>query len=308
MPMGVISNDIFILISGYFNIEKEIKIEKVGKKLLTQLAVATMSLTVASTSLHLLKKDSTLSLIGVNSFNSSSWFVGYYFAIILLTYIFLNRYLLSLTKEKHTKFLIIMFAVISFSYITRILSSINGLDILITGVFLYSFGGYIRIYNPFKEVKTSVFIGIIILVNILIALSNYNVTETNIMNYLNGGCQGNFTQTAIGYNNNSVEVIIIAVCIFEIFARMKINYNKIINFLGSATFMVYLMHDNEFYYSIWAKEDFVAKLYNSIPRFLVSYLFWIVLTYMSGVFMYILFNAFIKVWRGNKMNVSEASK
>ena len=63
-PMGQIGNGIFILISGYFmaNKGKDIDLTKMSKKLLIQMGFTSITLTVMS----------------------MAWFIGYYFAVIVL--------------------------------------------------------------------------------------------------------------------------------------------------------------------------------------------------------------------------------
>ena len=50
-------------------------------------------------------KEHSITLIDFNAFNSLSWFVGYYFIVIVFTKLFLNRYLDSLSKKNYMMFL-----------------------------------------------------------------------------------------------------------------------------------------------------------------------------------------------------------
>ena len=54
-----------------------------------------------------------------------------------------------------------------------------------------------------------------------------------------------FIQYIPGYLNNQIIPIALAIAIFEIFRRIQISSNWIINFIGSSTFMIYLIHDND---------------------------------------------------------------
>lgn len=60
-----------------------------------------------------------------------------------------------------------------------------------------------------------------------------------------------FIQSIPTFANNSLFPVILGVTIFELFKRKKMRYRKTINLIGSATFMVYLLHDNVFVYSAW---------------------------------------------------------
>lgn len=64
---------------------------------------------------------------------------------------------------------------------------------------------------------------------------------------------------------------------------------RIINFLGKATLMVYLLHDNEFFYSLWKTEDWITLLYEDTAAFSGTYLLWILKTFAAGLICYILF-------------------
>ena len=113
MPFGIIGNSIFILISGYFMVErgKNINIGRITKKLLFQTGYAAVILTLGAFAYLVYRKKDTdvfVSTNSINSFNSSqSWFVGYYFIIIVIAAVFLNDYLAKLDRNKYKDFLLI---------------------------------------------------------------------------------------------------------------------------------------------------------------------------------------------------------
>ena len=157
MTWGLIGNSLFLLISGYFmiNSKKEIDINKIAKKLLLQLGFASITLVLFSTfiyKIHITEKY--IALIDISSFNTMAWFVGYYFLVILIAYLFLNKYLKKLTKKRYITFLIIVFALTQFDWINKIVNGLSyELFTLLSGLFFYSLGGYLNKYNPFKKVK-----------------------------------------------------------------------------------------------------------------------------------------------------------
>ena len=97
MPLGLVGNAIFIMISGYFLADREIDMLKVSRKLLTQLFFAAVTLVLASTfCIRYTEKsqflaENTINYIKIQYFNKMSWFVGYYFIIILIAFMFLKR-------------------------------------------------------------------------------------------------------------------------------------------------------------------------------------------------------------------------
>ena len=100
LPFGVIANDIFILISGYFMVEKGtgINLEKISKKLLYQVGFAALALLGISTvyySLVVPAENSIIYMGSIAAFNNMNWFVGYYFVVIVCAALFLNKFLTS---------------------------------------------------------------------------------------------------------------------------------------------------------------------------------------------------------------------
>lgn len=301
MTWGLIGNAIFLLISGYFMVRKNktIDINKIAKKLLLQLGFVIIILTISSTIVFKISnRNYFFDLLNINLFNSMSWYVGYYFLIILLAYLFLNKYLLKLDNKNYITFLLIIFAITQFTWTSSLLEGIaSGLKTVTTGVFLYSLGGYISLYNPFEKVRTSTLFIIIVVANILIYLSSYNITQTEIQKFLMNNINGDFIQKWLIFDNNNILVIILGICMFEIFKRIKIPPNKIINFLSSGAFMVYLLHDNSFFYSIWKLKDWIKLLYNSPFIFLLNLLMYGIITFLLGILIYILYLGTVKFYR-----------
>ena len=299
MPFGIISNAIFMIIAGYFGINKDNdlkRIEKTEKKLIFQSLFVTIWLVLFSAILYQLNKNDYLSMIDLYHFNNSSWYVGYYFLIILISYIFLNKYLKKFTKQEYLTFLIILFSLLSFSWTKNLMDSFaNGLSILSTGIFLYSLGGYIKKYNPFKDFNVFVFIGIIIIANIFLCISFYNTTVNNIDNYNLSDSTKKYVYIFPNFENNNYIIIIISICMFEIFRRIKIKNNRIVNFIGASTFMIYLIHDNAFFYSIWGLTDWITLLYNNPYSFIGKLLLQTLYTFGFGLITYTIYIVIIKI-------------
>lgn len=298
MTWGTIGNVLFLLISGYFmaNSKKEVNINKISKKLLVQLGFATITLVVCSTliyKMHFTKKF--IQLIDINSFNSMSWYIGYYFLVILIAYLFLNNYLNKLSKKHYSTFLIIVFALTQFAWSNQLVNGFSdGLSTLLSGIFFYSLGGYIKKYNPFNKVKFIAILLIIIIVNLFILISSYNIAVTKIEDYLIDPSNG-FTQSIMAFGNSNILVVILSICIFEIFIRIKIPTIKFINYIASGTFMVYLIHDNPLFYSLWGTIDWISILYNKPLKFVIILIAMGVLTFIVGIIVYLLYNLITKI-------------
>ena len=111
-PMGQMGNAIFIIISGYFMAHKgnNVDLTKTAKKLLSQLAFAAVIIGLAAIVTYNKFPQLSLELIDFNGFNNLSWFVGYYFVIIVLGKLFLNNLLGRMDKKNYIMFLAVIFA------------------------------------------------------------------------------------------------------------------------------------------------------------------------------------------------------
>lgn len=303
-PWGQISNAIFILISGYFMVSKgkSVNLVKSAKKLFIQLVFSIAVLSIVSNVIfHMWGNTSFISMENFESVNGRSWYIGYYFVVILIGALFINEYLLKLDKKGYTIFLTVSFVITQFTWSAGLLNGFSsGLNLLLTGIFLYSLGGFIRKYDSFRNVRLYVYFLIILVLNIFICVSNYNVTMTNIEVFNRDTPDGIFYQSVISYDNSNFIVLVIAVCIFEIFRRIKMPNSRIINFIGAGTFMVYLVHDNKFFYSLWGMKDWIVDIYNTPYRFMLDLLKWGLATFAAGLAVYILYLAIAKVFEKTK--------
>lgn len=294
--LGAIANDIFILITGYFSANKAsgLNVTKSTKKLLSQQLFAAVFLVLSSPFIRLaveaVGKNVNINTVDIGYFNSMAWFVSYYLLIILIGKLFLNKFLDSLDQNKYLGFVLIVFALCQFGWTSGLLDSIgSGLHDVLNGVFLYSLGGYIRKYKLFDRVRTSAIWVVIAGVLLLVTVSAYNLAIGRIADYIQSGSEGLFTQNIIGVSNSSFVVVVLAVCIFELFRRLKLGHSRVINFLGSATFMVYLVHENAMFWSLWSAFDWPRALAKSPTVFIFALLVVTVAVFIFGVLVYILY-------------------
>ena len=64
---------------------------------------------------------------------------------------------------------------------------------------------------------------------------------------------------------------------------------KLINWLAAPTFMIYLLHDNGFSYSIWETQDWITLLYNDFSGFAVKLFTWAVAIFAFGLVAYYIY-------------------
>lgn len=183
-------------------------------------------------------------------------------------------------------FLLVIFALISFVWSRQVLTGLAvGLELVFTGVFLYSLGGFIRKYNPFEKVRTWVVVAIIIGIN-LIVCGNYYITTANKIMAFNPASGEVFTQSIPSYGNHQLIPIVLGIAIFELFRRIKLPYCRIINYLGASTLMVFLFHNNSFISKIWGITDWVTLLHDDMLLFIATFLLWTLGTFGVGVVLY----------------------
>ncbi|SFH87959.1 Acyltransferase family protein [Pseudobutyrivibrio sp. OR37] len=306
MPFGLVGNSLFIMISGYFLAEKEIDIFKTSKKLLLQLLFAAIVLVGASAyfiykAQYSLHSDTLFSYIRIQYFNKMSWFVGYYFIIIFIAYLGLNKFLSSLDSKKYLGFLLAILTLSQLGWSGSLLDDLaKGLRTVVVGIFLFALGGYIKRFNPFDRIRAYVFFVIIILTNVLIGISYYNTANGKIQAYYYGITDttvepAEFVQYMPKYENYSIVVIILGVCIFELFRRLPMPSIKVINWIAAPTFMIYLLHDNGFAYSIWETNDWVTLLYYDFSGFAVKLFTWALAIFTVGFVAYYIYFALVKL-------------
>ena len=287
---GRAANVVFMTLTGYFMVAKgrEIRLIPIAKKLLLEQGYAAVLLLITSLLVFRRNPDSCTTLTEINLFNSMSWYVGYYFLVMLLARLFLNRYLEKLERKQYRLFLFALLCMTQFKWIIKLLNGVTGnLVILVAGVFLYSLGGYIRRYQPFARVRTWAIFGVIAGIYALLFLSTYAGVQNRIQDYYLEASTDPFIQYIPNVGDNSIVAILLGLSLFELFRRIKMPCCRGINYLGGATFMIYLFHDNSFFYSLWDKQDWITLLCMHPIGFLLRYGAWTVRTFVYGFIAYL---------------------
>lgn len=297
---GRAANVVFMTLTGYFMVAKgrEIRLIPIAKKLLLEQGYAAVLLLITSLLVFRRNPDSCTTLTEINLFNSMSWYVGYYFLVMLLARLFLNRYLEKLERKQYRLFLFALLCITQFKWIIKLLNGVTGnLVILVTGVFLYSLGGYIRRYQPFARVRTWAIFGVIAGIYALLFLSTYAGVQDRIQDYYREASTDPFIQYIPNVGDNSIVAILLGLSLFELFRRIKMPCCRGINYLGGATFMIYLFHDNSFFYSLWDKQDWITLLCMHPIGFLLRYGIWTVRTFVYGLIAYLGYRLLCRICR-----------
>ena len=228
-----------------------------------------------------------------------SWYVGYYFLVILIGYLFLNSFLARRDRKQYNRFLIVIFAVTQFSWIYVFDMLAGGFSIILTGVFLYSLGGYIKRYDPYGNIRLPVIFAVIVAMYGLLCVATYDTAINKIITYTWNKDTSEFTQSIPEVANNYIIPIVTGVAIFEIFKRIPASNSKVVNYLGASTFMVYLVHDNAFFYSLWYTQDWISLLYLSPIKYICKHALWTLGAFAVGVAAYSLYLLLAKLVKKN---------
>lgn len=289
-PMGQIGNTVFLLISGYFMVSKKtINLGNISKKLLLQLVFAACMLGFASIALYRLAGDKPLALFDFDSFNWMSWYAGYYFLVIVIARLGLNAWLQKCDRAQYAMLTIALFASVQLSWSATLLTNLTkGLDTLVIGVFLYTLGGYIKRFDPFRAIKSWAGIAFLVLLNLFVLGNFYIRTAARILAY-NPESGKLFLPDIPLYLPIQLIPILMGVTVFELFRRIELRPHSVINFIAASTFMAYVLHDNTLFRKLWSWINWVALLHNQFGQFWVSYLACTLATFMAGFVCYCLY-------------------
>ena len=304
MSFGSIANASFFLISGYYMAGREgktVDLTKIGKRLILQLVFGAVILSLGSMIFYKIqgsKIPTPVNLIDIRYVNDWVWFIGYYFIVIVIGAIFLNDSLRKMDRDHYRRLLVVLFLIVSLLFTSKLLENLmDNLNIVAGGIFFYALGGYIRKYNPFEKLRAWVLAAIPVAILALLYLSYYNNTTTKIAQYLEdvgirqlaGSGIDTFKQPVFGITDTGIITIVMAVTIFEITRRINIGSIKPINYIARTTFMIYIIHDNEFWYDIWGLTKWVDMFYYTPRIFAVNYLKWIAIMFVIGAASYLLY-------------------
>ena len=297
-PVGV---TLFLLVTGYLAIPlgKSMDIADIAKRILLQIGVASALLVCISAVYYHFSNGVYVRLLDTGYFNLLSWFAGCLFLILLIGKLWLHEFLLRLDQKQYIEFLLCCLAVVSFGWSGELADHLaEGLRILGSGIFIYAFGGFIHRYDPLSKLRTRTLFFLLISIYGIIFLSEYNYDSVYIHNYILSNDSSVFIQNVQTFPYYSIIVILPGILIFELLRRMRIPSNiKLLNFLGDGALMVYLVHDNSFFYNIAKSNDWITLLHHSASAFTGTLLLWTCLTYIAGILIYLCYVSLKYAWQ-----------
>lgn len=246
---GQISNTLFILITGYFLVDKlEINVLKPSLKLLNRSYMSAIILLGIAYLFNRYQMPIT-SYSDIDMSMKGWWFIGYYLFIIVFARVFLNHFLLKLNKKEYLTFIVVAIVLLNFIEFLTIMKNLK-IDHMVFGIVVYAIGGFIRRYQPFEKIR--IFSVILLIVGImLIEIVQYKVDLTRIIRGVTPFAehQNAFTDTPftdVLWSPNVV-ILLCSLAIFELFRRLPLGSNRLINWLSKPVFTVYLFHESWFF-------------------------------------------------------------
>ncbi|WP_080703498.1 acyltransferase [Streptococcus equinus] len=259
---GKIGVDVFVIISGYFLISsKKLKLVKV-LNFWSQLIFYSVLLYAV----FVFSSNESLSILGIikNSLpvlSSRWWFASTYFVLYLLSP-YLNKLLNSFNKREYQKFIILL------SVLWCILPTLTNQTVqsnpLLWFMYLYALAGYIRLYGLFDNMKAKSCILLAILVSLL------TLSSAAILDILGMKISFLSEHATHFFGMQKLPILIISVLLFLGFSKIDMGSNKLINIIASATFGVYLIHDNNYVRPFLWEKLFKNALFSN-SHYLIPY-------------------------------------
>ena len=266
--MGKIGVDLFFIISAWFMVDKKIDykrfIKLFGEVWFYSILIMLLFLFI----LEPVEPIKIKKIIGnfLPVLTGQYWFVTTYVILIFFSP-FLNKIIEKFNKKELKDFIILLFIMIVI---------INGIfgkffkdlrNNVISVIFIYLFVGYIKKNIIFdNNYKRNLLLS---LVSLLLYL--FNVFIIDLVAHTLGDKISLYKRASyFGKNSLSVFTIITSIELFIAFIKMEPFENKFINKIASATFGIYLIHDNQIFRRyLWDKIFRVNTFYSS--KYLILY-------------------------------------
>lgn len=233
---GKIGVNIFVLISGYFLVTatsvKTDKIIRLWLQIFTYSAVIFWVFVICGAE-PLVKASFMKNMLPITF--ARWWFASSYFVLYLLSP-FINKMLNSFDKKVYQRFLVLLF--LCWCVIPTFFNMKLESNPLLWFVFLYALAGYIRLHVDITAIKSRK----CILIALAVMIFTYSLTV--LCDILGRKSAFFLSHATYLYELQTLPILIIALMLFIGFANAKIGYVSSINVVASASFGVYLLHDN----------------------------------------------------------------
>lgn len=249
----------FILLTGYFQSEKDAKLSKViqilnanwfYKLLCFGGIIILVKYFSLPNSIELTFNQKIISILPLD--RGENWYVNCYLLLYIISP-FLNILINKMTQKKFKKLifvLFIVFALIGTLLIGNIIPNYENGRCMLTFIYLYFIGAYLRKY-PIEEsrlfskytdkMKKYIFLMIYVVLNFIIMA--FKMTSLSMFTF--GGIFFEISKIlkVVAVSFLSPFVIVSSIAYFLFFKNMKFS-SRIINYIAGTTFGIYLLHEN----------------------------------------------------------------
>jgi surface polysaccharide O-acyltransferase-like enzyme len=257
---GGICNCIFVLITGYFQYEKKFNLIRILKLWLEVLFYSVLCGTIAFLiRIEPFSIKSLIKMIFPISFNQYWYFSTY--IILMLFSPFINLLIERMNKKQHQFLILYCFLIYSLFPTLRIFTWVN-IEVFF---FLYIVAAYIKKYEVASLINTKKLFFLCIMFILLEIVSIFVVRMINY--YFNKNAPLDY----FIWGMSKFPCVITSLSIFLFFTKIKIKSNRIILFISSSVFSVYLIHIGRLW-PLFFRKLFNNKAYFSTNRMIVQLL------------------------------------
>lgn len=268
---GKLGVNLFVLITGYFLSTSKFSWKRIVK---LELEVIFYSVIIGLT-FHIFYPEREIIKDFLKEFtplrSKNYWFYNTYFVLIIFSP-FINILIKNIDREEYKKLLLIISIIWVFIPMIPRFSALE-MSNLTWFIFLYLFSGYIKKYPECISRKSKFYALMSIIFFVLIAII---VLICDILGVYIKGFQSQFKDF---WKMNSIFVFLTSLSMFISFLKWKIGSRKWINIISSATFGVYLIHDNNLIRTFLWKDLYKNRLYIDSPKIFIHAVFSILTVY-----------------------------
>lgn len=265
--------DIFVILTGYFSVGKEVSLRKV-KNQYFQIWTYSVLITVLMMIMGETRFNVKLVVGALMPISTSQYWFATCYILLLLSSPCLQICIEKLDKQQYQKMLVVFG--IFWSVIPTLLIGVPGYSNFVWFIYVYMLAAYFRKYGSDFISKIRIWHGVLLFLMICVgAISVYYVGYK--IPFLKNNATYLFAEM------NKLPAIICALLLFFGFRNWNIKPNKKINKIASCTFGVYLLHDNPnirnfLWCSLLKNADFITKKY-----FILRISFGIIAVFAIGI-------------------------
>ena len=261
---GKLGVNLFVLISGYFLISsKKVKTQKVLKLFLQMLFYSLLCYIIFIG-------------LGIENFNRKDminhflaypiWWFGKCYLVLYFLHPYINIFLNNLNKKSYQKLIICL--TILFSIIPTITAEDPTNEYLVWFIYMYSLGAYLKKYPLKFNVKPAKYILISIVIFLIFFMESVIMFDIiSINNSFNSAHIPHLFNIEM-FSMEKLPSLLTSIFLFIGFSKFKIRSNKIINVISSATFGIYLIHDEPYIRKFIWHSLFESTNYSSTTLFI----------------------------------------